>query len=342
MEAACRGCAVCASVADAPPAHAPSPWPWPDRPWSRLHLDFLGPMLGTTYLVVVDACSKWIEAIKMKGTTAGALIKVLRDMWARFGLPKQVCNGIDHIFSAPYHPASNGAAENAVKICKRVIKKALKQKVDIDTALNRFLLAYRNTEHYTTGNSPAKILLGRNLRMRLDRLKPDRSRRIFEKRVMSDSETGPARQRQLVEGDEVWCRDFRSNDKWVQGAVSKKLGNTDYRVKCDNGTEVHRHVDQLRRRFFGIPDSTRILPKPPTRRASSLVAPVEEESVSEERLSNSSGEMASASPIVTKSPKQTSETQPSVPESNARPPVDKRSGKRVIKPPTRYGLDEYF
>ncbi|XP_028166425.1 uncharacterized protein K02A2.6-like isoform X2 [Ostrinia furnacalis] len=358
VEAACRRCAVCASVADAPPAHSPSPWPWPDRPWSRLHLDFLGPMFGTTYLIVVDACSKWIEAIKMKSTTAGAVISVLRDMWARFGLPKQVVsdngppftstefdsflknNGIDHIFSAPYHPASNGAAENSVKICKRVIKKAIKQKVDIDTALNRFLLAYRNTEHYTTGDSPAKILLGRNLRMRLDRLKPDRSGRVGDKQVRENGDCTLIRQRQLRQGDDVWCRDFRSRDKWIPGEVSKILGNTDYRVKCVNGTEVHRHVDQLRRRVSEAPDSRCI---PPTRRASSLVVPVTERegSVPEERSSSSSEEMAPASPDVTKSPEQISE--PSVPivESSVSPLENVRPNKRLIKRPVRYGWDEY-
>ncbi|XP_063371761.1 oocyte zinc finger protein XlCOF6-like [Cydia amplana] len=35
VEAACGGCEVCASVASAPPGHAPSPWPWPNRPWRR-------------------------------------------------------------------------------------------------------------------------------------------------------------------------------------------------------------------------------------------------------------------------------------------------------------------
>ncbi|CAK1597334.1 unnamed protein product [Parnassius mnemosyne] len=90
VEAACRVCTVCAAVADAPPAHAPRLWPWPDRPWTRIHIDFLGPIAGQTFLIVVDAQSKWIEAIKMNSTTAKAVIKELREMWARFGLPKQV------------------------------------------------------------------------------------------------------------------------------------------------------------------------------------------------------------------------------------------------------------
>lgn len=358
VEAACRGCAVCASVADAPPAHAPSPWPWPDRPWSRLHLDFLGPMLGTTYLVVVDACSKWIEAIKMNSTTAKALIAVLRDMWARFGLPKQVVsdngppfssaefelflknNGIAHIFSAPYHPASNGAAENAVKICKRVIKKAVKQKVDIDTALNRFLLAYRNTEHYTTGDSPAKILIGRNLRMRLDKLKPDRSQRVVDKQAKDDSEARPIRHRQLNQGDDVWCRDFRSRDKWVLGEVSERLGNTNYKVKYDNGTEVHRHVDQLRRRESALPVSMSIPPKPPSRRSSTLVVPVVERSVTEERSTTLAGEERTEFPIVTSSPQVQTEPEPKVSENKPTTPVIVRPKRRLIKPPIRYGFDE--
>lgn len=60
-------------------------------------------------------------------------------------------NGIEHTFSAPYHPASNGAAENAVKTIKRVVKKAIREKTDIELFLNNFLLQYRNTEHCNTG-----------------------------------------------------------------------------------------------------------------------------------------------------------------------------------------------
>ncbi|XP_049875886.1 uncharacterized protein K02A2.6-like [Pectinophora gossypiella] len=47
VEGVCRACAVCAAHAAAPPQHAPRPWPWPARPWTRLHLDFMGPIYGT-------------------------------------------------------------------------------------------------------------------------------------------------------------------------------------------------------------------------------------------------------------------------------------------------------
>lgn len=90
VEAVCRACRVCAAVADAPPGQAPTPWPWPATPCSRLHIDFLGPIQGIIYLAVVDAGSKWIEISKMTSTNAKAVIQKLREMWARFGLPKQV------------------------------------------------------------------------------------------------------------------------------------------------------------------------------------------------------------------------------------------------------------
>ncbi|XP_049886596.1 uncharacterized protein K02A2.6-like isoform X1 [Pectinophora gossypiella] len=350
IESVCRECVVCASVADAPPTRAPSPWTWPSRPWSRLHLDFLGPIVGITYLIVVDSCSKWIEAIKMKSTTAAAVINVLHDMWSRFGLPKQVVsdngppfsssefctflknNGINHIFSAPYHPSSNGAAENAVKICKRAIKKALKQGVDVDIALNRFLLAYRNTEHISTGESPAKLLQGRALRMRLDKIKPDRLERVSERQLrlqnQGDTEAAVSRQQQLDQDGSVWCRDYRSRDKWVPGKITEKLGNRDYTITYENGTEVHRHVDQLRRR---VSSAVCTPPKITARRSSLSAVPVEVSSDQEERPT-----------VVRESP--TAIVQPSV--STDRSQVSEESmrdrSKRIAKPPVRFGFDEYF
>ncbi|KAG7307507.1 hypothetical protein JYU34_007710 [Plutella xylostella] len=46
VEAMCRGCAVCAAEADAPPRRPPAPWPYPNQPWARIHADFLGPIDG--------------------------------------------------------------------------------------------------------------------------------------------------------------------------------------------------------------------------------------------------------------------------------------------------------
>ena len=65
-------------------------WNWPSQPWRRLHLDFLGPFLGATFLIVVDAYSKWLEVIPMSSTMAERTITELRKLFSTHGLPTQV------------------------------------------------------------------------------------------------------------------------------------------------------------------------------------------------------------------------------------------------------------
>ena len=92
------------------------------------------------FLVVVDAHSKWPEVIPVSSTTSSSTIEVLRDLFARFGIPEQIVsdngtqfvseefqafiksNGIRHITSAPYHPATNRLAERAVQTFKQALR----------------------------------------------------------------------------------------------------------------------------------------------------------------------------------------------------------------------------
>ncbi|KAG7294695.1 hypothetical protein JYU34_022957 [Plutella xylostella] len=349
LEAMCRACAVCAAVADAPPAHAPRAWPWPDRPWSRLHLDFLGPIEGSTYLVLVDACSKWIEIWKMNSTSARNVIAKLRESFARFGLAKQIVtdngppfssnefiqfltnNGIKSIHSAPYHPASNGAAENAVRTCKKVIKKALIQGVDVETALCRFLLIYRNTEHCTTGETPAKLLQGRNLRTRLDMLKPSRSDHVREAQQRQLAAAGGA-ERGLAPGDLVWARSYRPGARWLAGRISEKCGDTNYKVKMLDGTEIHRHIDQLKKRVEHSTHSTpvRVEGSRPKNISNPFIYPCEP---SEGQGRGGGAEAGAAAPAALADQARLDPAPGPVP--HPRPQRDRR-------PPHRFGIDDVF
>ena len=40
----------------------PTPWTWPEKPWSRIHLDFVGPFCGHIYILV----DKWLGVVMMK------------------------------------------------------------------------------------------------------------------------------------------------------------------------------------------------------------------------------------------------------------------------------------
>ncbi|XP_037296681.1 uncharacterized protein LOC119189952 [Manduca sexta] len=90
VEQACGACGTCAAFSDAPPRATPHPWPWPTRPWTRVHLDYMGPIAGKLYLVVVDAMSKWLEVFSVPSTAAGSTIAKLHELWSRFGIPKQI------------------------------------------------------------------------------------------------------------------------------------------------------------------------------------------------------------------------------------------------------------
>ncbi|CAK1595227.1 unnamed protein product [Parnassius mnemosyne] len=266
IETMCRVCVVCAAEADAPQRHTPSPWPWPAKPWSRIHIDFLGPIFNKIYLVIIDARTKWLEVFYVPSTAASHTIVKLSEVFARWGLPKQLVsdngppfisrefsqfltnNGIQHVFTAPYHPASNGAAENAVRTVKKVIKKAVRENKDINLFLNTFLLHYRNTEHCNTGESPASLMLGRRLRTKLDVLRPDIENKIIKTQI-NQKENAPTGERGLQPGEDVWLRRYQGSDKWTAGQVTQRLGVTDYKVLDTIGKESHKHIDQLKRRI---------------------------------------------------------------------------------------------
>ncbi|GAB1605961.1 uncharacterized protein K02A2.6-like, partial [Argonauta hians] len=78
----CRGCAL---AAKAPPTTF-SPWPKTDRPWSRIHVDFAGPLEGYYYLIVVDSFSKWPEVFRCKNPTTETTINALHELFSRFGV----------------------------------------------------------------------------------------------------------------------------------------------------------------------------------------------------------------------------------------------------------------
>ena len=166
------------------------PWTYPSHAWSRIHVDFAGPISNQMYFVIVDAYSKYPEVIKMSSTTSEATINVLRCVFSRFGYPETLVsdngpqysssdfskfcidNGINHVTSSVHKPSTNGQAERVVQVLKSAAKQSKLIGESLHTLLPRFLLRYRITPHSTTLRSPAMLFFGRSLRTTLDLMVP--------------------------------------------------------------------------------------------------------------------------------------------------------------------------
>ena len=61
LETLAKSCTECAAVKQTPAKAPLHPWMWPSRPWQRIHIDFAGPFLNKSFLIVIDAYSKWAE-----------------------------------------------------------------------------------------------------------------------------------------------------------------------------------------------------------------------------------------------------------------------------------------
>ncbi|VUZ56610.1 unnamed protein product, partial [Hymenolepis diminuta] len=62
--------------------------PQTETPWTRLHVDFPGPVSGTAYLVAVDSYSKWPEVVPLTVATSGTTVGALDRISSTHGLPK--------------------------------------------------------------------------------------------------------------------------------------------------------------------------------------------------------------------------------------------------------------
>ena len=264
LENAVKSCPQCQRHQKSP-AEAPlHPWEWPGQPWSRVHIDYAGPYKGDMYLVVIDAHSKWMDVHIMHTTTSASTIVKLREIFATHGLPETIVsdngpnftstefenfltkNDIKHTKVSPYHPASNGQAERAVRAFKEGVEKM--EEGNMQEKLSRFLLKYRTTPHSTTGLPPAELLMNRKLRTKLDLMLPNTASLVGRKQEnQKEVHDYQAKDRNFEARDPVFIKDFSSPKSWKEGTVVHTTGPVSALVELQDGRVVRRHQDHLRR-----------------------------------------------------------------------------------------------
>ena len=96
----------------------------------------------TNYLVIADYFSSFMEIFKVQSMTTKVVIEKIKDVCSRYGVPEQIVSdngksfisgefkdfakvfGFELITSSPKYPESNGKAESAVKMAKKILIKS--------------------------------------------------------------------------------------------------------------------------------------------------------------------------------------------------------------------------
>lgn len=255
-----NSCTTCRENRQNPPKVESIPWKKATKPFERIHIDYCGPIGNENYLIIIDAYSKWLEVCRTKNITAEKTIEFLKPVFARFGVPnllvsdnaasftcykfQRFCdvNGIRHVTSAPFHPASNGQAENSVRTFKQAFKKMLDDKSNcsknLDCIISTFLHVNRNTTHSETRVTPFELMFNRKPSLRWKGLNPtDLSNKIYRSDDNNDND------KNFSIGDSVYVKNFMSQ-RWQLGKILKVIGFNTFLVLV-NDKQFKRHADHI-------------------------------------------------------------------------------------------------
>jgi hypothetical protein len=231
-----------------------------------LHVDYAGPMDRETYLILVDATSKWVEAAATHGSTSSeTTIKYLRLWFSVHGLPDEIVsdngpcftsaeflqflqsNGISHYKSPPYSPSCNGQAERTVQTVKHLLAKL--EPCEREVELANILLQLRTTPSTVTGQAPCEILMGRKLQTMLSKLHPASVDTNMLKRNALVAKLPMTSTYYYTKGDLVYYRNYSKGQPWLPGIISDVEGPRNFKILSCNGNLERRHVNQLHRRW---------------------------------------------------------------------------------------------
>jgi hypothetical protein len=258
-------CVTCQETAPAQRKEPLQSHETPKRPWERVALDLFS-VENTQWLVIVDYYSDFWELDRLHSTSSESIINKCKIHFKTHGIPDVLDsdNGpqfdckefklfaakweFQHCTSSPYHHQSNGKAESAVKIAKKIITRTLREKSDLNLAI----LEWRNTPTSGMQSSPVQRLMSRRTRTRVpvvnELLFPQLQSQVVDKiesrkenikwrynktaRELSELEVG-----QMVR---MKVHPERRGDIWKPGIITRRVGFRSYLVNMD-GREYRRN-----------------------------------------------------------------------------------------------------
>ncbi|XP_053698782.1 uncharacterized protein K02A2.6-like [Sabethes cyaneus] len=280
VEKFCRNCIDCQMVGQ---KNKPEPLrikELPSAPWVHLSMDFLGPLPNGKYIfVLVDLYSRFVIAEFMTRTTSTEVIRFLKQLFTRTGLPfvltadnaknfssqelKDYCVdfGVKLTHTTPYWPSANGEVERQNRSLLKVLKISQQNESNLENALQEYLYMYSLTPHSITGIPPATLMYGRRFRDLIPNMQHEllfddemRDRDLAAKyhaKEYRDKRVG-AQESSLKVGDGVLVKNMQPQNKLTPAflatpaTVIDRYSNT-ATVETAEGQKYKRNVSHLKR-----------------------------------------------------------------------------------------------
>jgi hypothetical protein len=272
-------CGTCATYQDKQPQQDQVIMSIPPLPWQRIGVD-IASFGGKEYLIIVDYHSNFFEFDLLPDLHATTVIMKIKMQLARHGIPECLVsdNGtqftaqvfkdfmrqwnITHETISPGNSKANGAAESAVKIFKRIVRKCKASNEDPFLGF----LNLRNTPTAGMTTSPAQRLMGRQTRA----LMPVSDSKLEHREIDSKGEAMKKEDKRVREGkysgkefsmlkvgENVRIQPYSKDTReWKEGKIEKQITSRSYQVKTSDGKSLRRNRQHLREK----PTSTHTIP----------------------------------------------------------------------------------
>lgn len=267
-----ESCQVCQKFQKANQPQPVLPHTIPSLPWQKLGMDLF--LFDTqNYLIMVDYYSQYFEISPVNTYNSQTVVTQCKSMFSRHGIPcqiisdggppfnsqhfKEFCQSwdIDHVMSSPYYPKSNGLVERTIQTIKNILRKCKESGSDVYLAM----LQFRNAPKAENINSPAMLLMSRQLRSNIPSselvLKPCTIDSNKEKEKMNMKQNKmkyyhDKKAKYLPEvriGEKVLFK-IKPKSNWIPATVSEEvIPLRTYRVRTPEGVSYQRNREHIRK-----------------------------------------------------------------------------------------------